>query len=59
MDKVVSWLASTSRDLLANYFQVVSFQIAQVGNDMAAQKFLAELDNDPEVGGLIDCTSSM
>lgn len=58
-DKAVSSLASTPLDLLTDYFQVVSFQIAQVGNDQAAQKFLAELDNDPDVGSLIDCTSSM
>lgn len=36
----------------------VSFQIAQVGTDQAAQAFLSELDTDPEVGHLIDCTSN-
>lgn len=25
---------------------------------MKAQKFLEELDNHPEIGGLIDCTSN-
>jgi hypothetical protein len=36
----------------------VSFQIAQVGNDEGARKFLGELDSDPELGDLVDCTSS-
>lgn len=37
---------------------VVNFQIAQVGNDKGAQDFLAQLDKDKSIGGLIDCTSS-
>ena len=37
----------------------VSFQFAQVGNDEAATAFLAKLDSDPQVGRLVDCTSSM
>ncbi len=32
-------------------------QIAQVGKDQRAQKFLGTLDNDPIVGKMIDCTS--
>lgn len=36
----------------------VSFQFAQVGNDLKAREFLAKLDKDPLVGGLVDCTSS-
>ena len=36
----------------------VSFQIAQVGNDRHATEWLAKLDNDPEIGHLVDCTSS-
>ncbi|KAL0477080.1 hypothetical protein AKO1_006034, partial [Acrasis kona] len=32
-------------------------QIAQVGKDQKAQHFLGQLDNDPIVGGMIDCTS--
>ena len=36
----------------------VSLQFAQVGNDQHATAFLAKLDNDPEVGSLVDCTSS-
>ncbi|KUL85244.1 hypothetical protein ZTR_08967 [Talaromyces verruculosus] len=36
----------------------VSFQFAQVGTDLQARQFLAKLDEDPSLGGLIDCTSS-
>ena len=36
----------------------ISFEIAQVGNDDPAREFLAQLDSDPLVGKLIDCTSS-
>lgn len=36
----------------------VAFQFAQVGNDQKATEFLARLDNDPSVGGEVDCTSS-
>ena len=35
----------------------VSFQFAQVGTDKEAQDFLGRLDNDPQIGGLVDCTS--
>jgi vWA found in TerF C terminus len=37
----------------------VSFQFAQVGNDLQAREYLAKLDEDPVVGPMIDCTSSM
>jgi hypothetical protein len=36
----------------------VSFQFAQVGNDLKAREFLTTLDEDPEIGQLIDSTSS-
>lgn len=36
----------------------VSFMFAQVGNDRAAQDFLAELDVDPSVGKNVDCVSN-
>lgn len=36
----------------------LSLQIAQVGKDEKAMQFLKQLDNDPQVGNLIDCTSS-
>lgn len=35
----------------------IAFQFAQVGKDQKAQRFLGELDNDPEVGNSIDATS--
>jgi len=34
-----------------------ALEIAQVGKDARAQKFLASLDTDPTVGKMIDCTS--
>jgi hypothetical protein len=37
----------------------VSFQFTQVGNDLQAREFLSKLDEDPVVGPMIDCTSSM
>lgn len=37
--------------------RMVGFQIAQVGKDQKAQQFLEEIDNDPDVGHLIDATS--
>ena len=36
----------------------VSFQFAQVGNDLKAREFLAKLDNEPGIGELVDCTSN-
>ncbi|KAK6348918.1 hypothetical protein TWF730_009680 [Orbilia blumenaviensis] len=36
----------------------VSFQFAQVGNDLRAREFLSRLDKDPRIGHLIDCTSN-
>ncbi|KAL2918931.1 hypothetical protein HK105_201765 [Polyrhizophydium stewartii] len=36
----------------------LAIQIGQVGTDIKAQQFLATLDNDPEVGNMIDCTSN-
>ncbi|KAI9890402.1 MAG: hypothetical protein M1814_004188 [Vezdaea aestivalis] len=36
----------------------ISFQFAQVGNDIQARNFLAKLDKDPDVGHLVDCTSN-
>ena len=35
----------------------VAFQFSQVGNDAKARDFLGSLDEDPKIGGLIDCTS--
>jgi len=36
----------------------VAFQFAQVGNDLKAREYLSQLDSHPEIGDLIDCTSS-
>jgi hypothetical protein len=36
----------------------IAFQFAQLGNDEKAREFLAKLDADPQVGHLVDCTSS-
>lgn len=36
----------------------VAFEFAQVGNDEAAKKFLGKLDEDPQIGPMVDCTSS-
>ncbi|GAA6059115.1 hypothetical protein JCM10212_003862 [Sporobolomyces blumeae] len=36
----------------------VSFQLAQVGNDLKARAFLEEIDSHPIVGDLVDCTSN-
>lgn len=36
----------------------IAFEFAQVGNDQQATEFLAKLDNDPQIGGMVDCTSS-
>jgi hypothetical protein len=36
----------------------VSFQFSQVGTDQRAREFLGDLDEDPQIGHLIDCTSS-
>lgn len=37
----------------------ISFQFSQVGNDTRAREFLSTLDEDPRIGGLVDCTSSI
>lgn len=36
----------------------VAFQFAQVGNDLKAREFLKQLDENREIGDIIDCTSS-
>lgn len=36
----------------------ISFQFAQVGNDLKAREFLGKLDNEPGVGELVDSTSN-
>ncbi|KAI9780091.1 MAG: hypothetical protein M1835_004557 [Candelina submexicana] len=36
----------------------ISFQFAQVGNDLKAREFLGKLDNEPGIGNLVDSTSN-
>lgn len=36
----------------------ISFQFAQVGNDLKAREFLGKLDNEPGIGELVDSTSN-
>ncbi|KAL6709122.1 hypothetical protein ACN47E_001938 [Coniothyrium glycines] len=36
----------------------IAFEFAQVGNDELARKFLSKLDEDPQVGPMVDCTSN-
>ncbi|CBX96623.1 hypothetical protein LEMA_P108880.1 [Plenodomus lingam JN3] len=36
----------------------VAFEFAQVGNDEMARKFLSKLDEDPQIGPMVDCTSN-
>lgn len=36
----------------------IAFEFAQVGNDEMAKKFLAKLDEDPQIGPMVDCTSN-
>lgn len=36
----------------------VAFEFAQVGNDEMAKKFLSKLDEDPQIGPMVDCTSN-
>ncbi|GAA5915247.1 uncharacterized protein JCM6883_002373 [Sporobolomyces salmoneus] len=36
----------------------LSVQLAMVGNDMGARKFLEEIDKDPIIGGLVDTTGN-
>lgn len=51
--------ASTELSRNPRYGQgAVSFEFAQVGDDLKARDFLGKLDSDPSVGHLVDCTSS-
>ncbi|GFZ51966.1 hypothetical protein JCM24511_09736 [Saitozyma sp. JCM 24511] len=59
-DEVINVILRTDQELRRSRYgpDTVSYQFAQVGNDLKATKFLEELDNHPQVGGMIDCTSS-
>lgn len=58
--KIRSVIEQTKRELSSTKYgpDSVSFQFVQVGTDMKARDFLAELDADPSVGQFIDCTSN-
>lgn len=57
---VVKVIVNAVRELSRTRYgaDAVSLQFAQVGDDVKAQQFLAELDAHPEVGSLIDVTSN-
>ena len=52
-------ISSTKQKLARTKYGPGAFalQVAQVGKDQRAQKYLEELDNDASVGRMIDCTS--
>lgn len=51
--------ASTELSRNPRYGQgAVSFEFAQVGDDLKATEFLGKLDSDPSIGHMVDCTSS-
>ncbi|KAF2104831.1 hypothetical protein NA57DRAFT_71036 [Rhizodiscina lignyota] len=58
-DAVNETVKYASREMSRTQFgpKGIAFQFAQVGKDKAAQAFLNKLDEDPEVGNLIDCVS--
>jgi len=59
-DEIVNVILRTDQELKRTRYgpDAVSYQFAQVGNDQKATRFLEELDNHPQIGGLIDCTSN-
>ncbi|KAF7133710.1 hypothetical protein CNMCM5793_005064 [Aspergillus hiratsukae] len=59
-DTVASAIRSASEEVSRTQYGrgAVSFQFSQVGTDNKAREFLASLDEDPHIGGLIDCTSN-
>lgn len=59
-DEIFNVIMRTDQELRRTRYgpDAVSYQFAQVGNDMKATRFLEELDNHPQIGGLIDCTSN-
>ncbi|ORY26049.1 hypothetical protein BCR39DRAFT_542398 [Naematelia encephala] len=55
---LASVIARANQELQRSRYgaDAVSYQLSQVGNDKAAQKFLSSLDDDPQIGSLIDQT---
>lgn len=58
--KVFKVVEDVKKEFLKSKYRpgACSFQFAQVGNDMKAREFLEQLDIDPVVGKMVDCTSS-
>ncbi|WVQ80960.1 hypothetical protein IAT38_003067 [Cryptococcus sp. DSM 104549] len=59
-DEVFNVILRADQELKRSRYgaDAVSYQFAQVGDDMKAMRFLEELDNHPVIGGLVDCTSN-
>jgi len=59
-DEIFSVIQRTDAELRRTRYgpDAISYQFAQVGNDQKATRFLEELDNHPQIGGLVDCTSN-
>ncbi|KAL8277398.1 hypothetical protein RQP46_010238 [Phenoliferia psychrophenolica] len=59
-DKIVQVIKSANHDLAKTRYgpDAVSYQLAQVGNDQAARKFLESIDVNREIGNLVDVTSN-
>ncbi|KAM0752926.1 hypothetical protein T439DRAFT_323542 [Meredithblackwellia eburnea MCA 4105] len=57
---IVKAIVNANRTLQQTRYgpDAVSFQLAQVGNDLKARAFLEEIDRHPEIGGLVDTTSN-
>ncbi|KAJ9110517.1 hypothetical protein QFC20_002845 [Naganishia adeliensis] len=59
-EQVFNVIMRTNQELQRTRYgtDAVSYQFAQIGNDLKAQAFLGELDSHPVIGGLIDSTSN-
>jgi len=57
-DKIIQVIVNANRELQQSRYgpDAVSYQLSQVGNDQKAQQFLTSLDDDPNIGRLIDQT---
>lgn len=55
---VIQTVSSAVNDLRQFGPGAIAFEFAQVGNDTKAREFLGRLDTDPNVGSMVDCTSS-
>ncbi|WWC92604.1 uncharacterized protein L201_007563 [Kwoniella dendrophila CBS 6074] len=57
-DKIIQVITNANHELQRSRYgpDAVSYQLSQVGNDKSAQKFLSSLDDNPNIGQLIDQT---